>query len=166
MTMKKKVCMLGAYAVGKTSLVERFVNSIFSDKYLTTVGVKIDKKTLEVNNQWVDLILWDLHGEDEFQKVRESYLRGASGYFLVADITRMATLETAALLQQRAVAAIGTVPFILLLNKVDLIENREIDHESLDQYVKQGWQVLETSAKTGSGVEEAFLTLAANMLEE
>lgn len=166
MTMKKKVCMLGAYAVGKTSLVERFVNSIFSDKYLTTVGVKIDKKTLEVDNQWVDLILWDLHGEDEFQKVRESYLRGASGYFLVADITRMATLETAALLQQRAVAAIGTVPFILLLNKVDLIENREIDHESLDQYVKQGWQVLETSAKTGSGVEEAFLTLAANMLEE
>jgi GTPase SAR1 family protein len=66
--------MLGAYAVGKTSLVARFVRGIFSDKYLTTVGVKIDKKTIEIANREMSLILWDLAGEDEFYQVRRSYL--------------------------------------------------------------------------------------------
>jgi len=165
MTIKKKVCMLGAYATGKTSLVEQFVNSIFSEKYLTTVGVKIDKKTLNVDDQRVDLILWDLHGEDEFQRVRESYLRGASGYFLVADGTRTATLETAAVLHRRTEESIGQVPFLLLLNKVDLVEDWEINQGLLDDYLNQGWQVIKTSAKTGAGVEEAFLALTARMLE-
>ena len=83
--IQKKICMLGAYAVGKTSLVGRFVRSMFSEKYQTTVGVKIDQKTVNVGDQQVNMMLWDLHGEDEAQKVRLSYLRGASGYILVVD---------------------------------------------------------------------------------
>lgn len=78
--IKKKVCMLGAFAVGKTSLVERFVKSIFSEKYVTTVGVKIDKKSMQFDNEQIELLLWDIHGEDEFQKVRPSYLRSNSRY--------------------------------------------------------------------------------------
>ena len=100
--IQKKLCMIGAFAVGKTSLVARFVKSIFSEKYLTTVGVKIDKKTLGVGDQEVTLIVWDLAGEDEFLQVRMSYLRGSAGYFLVADGTRRATLDKAIELQQRA----------------------------------------------------------------
>src|ERR1051325_7234218 len=73
--IQKKICMLGAYAVGKTSLVARFVRSIFSEKYHTTIGVKIDKKTLRVDDQELSLILWDLAGEDDFYQVRMSYLR-------------------------------------------------------------------------------------------
>src|SRR4029453_515125 len=91
--IQKKICMIGAYAVGKTSLVTRFVESIFSTKYLTTVGVKINKKTITLDGKEITLILWDLHGEDEFQKLRLSYLRGSSGYILVADGTRRDTLE-------------------------------------------------------------------------
>ena len=68
--------MLGGFAVGKTSLVSRFVRSIFSDKYLTTVGVKIDKKTMKAGDREVTLVLWDINGQDEFQDVKESYLRG------------------------------------------------------------------------------------------
>jgi small GTP-binding protein len=86
--MQKKICMLGAFAVGKTSLVARFVESIFSDRYHTTVGVKIEKKTLQVSGQQWNLIVWDLAGEDEFMQIRMSYLRGSSGYLLVADGTR------------------------------------------------------------------------------
>ena len=100
--IQKKICMLGATGVGKTSLVSRFVSSIFSDKYLTTVGVKIDKKTVTVEARTVTLVLWDIYGEDAFQSVRASYLRGAAGYLLVADGTRQLTLDTARSLQKTA----------------------------------------------------------------
>ena len=72
--IQKKMCMVGAFATGKTSLVARFVKSIYSDIYQTTVGVKIDKKSLNVGEQELNLILWDLHGEDEFQRVQTSYM--------------------------------------------------------------------------------------------
>ena len=87
--------MLGAFSVGKTSLVKRYVESVFSETYLTTVGVKIDKKTVEVKGRQVALILWDIAGEDEVSTVRMSYLRGSAGYLLVADGTRAASLEVA-----------------------------------------------------------------------
>ena len=85
--------------MGKTSLVRRFVDSIFSDAYLTTVGVKIDKKVLSTGTEPLALILWDIAGEDEVSAVRMSYLRGAAGYLLVVDSTRPETLETAASIQ-------------------------------------------------------------------
>jgi small GTP-binding protein len=100
--IQKKVCMIGSFAVGKTSLVARFVKSIFSEKYLTTVGAKIDKKMVRLGNQELTLILWDLHGDDEFQKVRTSYLQGSASYLLVADGTRRVTLDKALRLQKEA----------------------------------------------------------------
>jgi len=163
--IKKKVCMLGAFAVGKTSLVERFVKSIFSEKYLTTVGVKIDKKSMQFDNEQIELLLWDIHGEDEFQKVRTSYLRGAAGYFLIADGTRASTLNTAYLLQERTEKTIGKIPFILLFNKVDMADAWEIDSSVLEELTRKNWRHLNTSAKTGEKVEEAFQALARMMLE-
>jgi small GTP-binding protein len=164
--IKKKICMLGSFAVGKTSLVNRFVRSMFSEKYLTTVGVKIDKKTMTVKNQLVDLILWDIHGEDEFQTVQISYLRGASGYFLVVDGTRRTTVDKAYSLYQRVTENIGKVPFILLLNKADLLDEWEMDEAAIALFIENGWDILSTSAKTGEGVEEAFRALTSKMLEE
>jgi small GTP-binding protein len=163
--LQKKVCMLGAFGVGKTSLVARFVNSIFSEKYLTTVGVKIDKKTVDTESGAVSLMLWDIYGEDAFQTVRDSYLRGASGYLLVADGTRFATLDTAVALQQRTEHAIGQVPFLLLLNKADLNAEWQVDQAGLLKVVERGWTVVRTSAKTGAGVEEAFTRLARAMTD-
>ena len=118
--IKKKICMLGAFAVGKTSLVQRYVHSLFSEKYLTTVGVKIDKKTVDAGGAPVDLILWDIHGEDEFQAVRPSYLRGASGCLLVVDGTRRHTLHTAHSLLKRTRDTVGGIPVIFIFNKSDL----------------------------------------------
>jgi GTPase SAR1 family protein len=91
-TLQKKVCMLGGFSVGKTSLVKRYVDSVFSETYLTTVGVKIDKKTVDLSDRIVNLILWDLAGEDDIASLRMSYLRGTAGYVLVADGTRPSTI--------------------------------------------------------------------------
>lgn len=162
--IQKKVCMLGAFAVGKTSLVERYVKSIFSDKYHTTVGVKVDKKEVLVDEQTMSLVLWDLYGEDEFQKIRMSYLRGTSGYLLVADGTRGATLETALRLKRTVEEEVGTIPFVLVLNKNDLADAWEIDAGRIDALAAEPWTVMKTSAKTGANVEEAFLSLARMML--
>src|SRR5258707_408911 len=101
-TVQRKICMLGGFSVGKTSLVKRYVQSIFSESYLTTVGVKIDKKTVTLGDRVVHLILWDLAGEDDMSSLRMSYLRGSAGYVLVADGTRPATLETALSLRRRS----------------------------------------------------------------
>jgi small GTP-binding protein len=163
--IQKKVCLLGAFAVGKTSLVRRYVHSLFSEKYHTTVGVKIDKKTVRVRDEDVSLILWDLHGEDDFQSVRSSYLRGASGILLVVDGTRGATLHTAGLLHERVEGELGPLPFVLLLNKADAREQWDLDEGRVAELKGRGWAVLESSAKTGESVEDAFLLLATRMLE-
>lgn len=155
--LRKKICMLGAFAVGKTSLVARCVRSVFSEKYHTTVGVKVDTKQLAVGGQELSLVLWDIAGEDEFHQVRTSYLRGASGYLLVVDGTRQTTLDTAIDLQRRVTEAVGDVPFLVLLNKADLEASWEIDEGVI---TTQGWPLIKTSAKTGDGVEEAFVRLA------
>lgn len=159
--IQKKICMLGGFGVGKTSLVSRFVHSIFSDKYLTTVGVKIEKKSVKLPDQDVDLIVWDLHGEDEFQKLHMSYLRGSSGYLLVVDATRRATLDMALMLHAKAQWAVGQVPVMLAINKVDLESTWELDQTAMDQLK---CPVVKTSAKTGNQVDETFTALARAMI--
>lgn len=161
--IQKKICMLGGFAVGKTSLVSRFVSSIFSDKYLTTIGVKIDRKPIVVDQSTINIVIWDIAGEDEFQTVRASYLRGSSGYLLVADGTRASTFETACELQKKAEDTVGRVPFILALNKSDLAAEWQVDPRAYARLAEQGWTITRTSAKTGAGVEETFQTLARRM---
>jgi small GTP-binding protein len=161
--LQKKICLLGAFGVGKTSLVRRYVDTIFSDTYLTTVGVKIDKKVMTVGSEEMALILWDIAGEDAVAAVRVSYLRGAAGYLLVIDGTRPETLDTAASIQSRITAEIGAVPFLALLNKADLVEDWAIAPERVEQLEAAGWTFRRTSAKTGDSVEDAFQELAARL---
>jgi small GTP-binding protein len=163
--IKKKICMLGSYAVGKTSLVGQFVNGIFSEKYHTTIGVKIDQKTIAIDDTEVKLLLWDIHGEDEFQKVKASYLTGASGVILVIDGTRKNTQETVTLLHQTVVQAIGNVPEVLLVNKNDLRDEWEFDEKSIEQLAEMYDDVYLTSAKTGENVETAFRELTKRMIK-
>jgi small GTP-binding protein len=163
-TLQKKICMLGGFSVGKTSLVKRYVQSVFSETYLTTVGVKIDKKTVDLSGRSVSLILWDLAGEDDIASLRMSYLRGSAGYVLVADGTRRTTFDVATSLRQRVEADYGPMPFVLLLNKNDLKEQWQIPDPELDGLRSDGWWVRTTSARTGEGVEDAFMDLAVRVL--
>ena len=159
--LQKKICMLGGFSVGKTTLVKRFVDSVFSEDYLTTVGVKIDKKVVSLPDRTVNLILWDMAGEDDVATVRMSYLRGMSGYLVVADGTRPSTLDVAISLRQRVEAEFGAIPFTLLVNKHDLLDNWAIADTELESLRRQGWSVRTTSGRSGEGVEDAFTEIAA-----
>ena len=160
---QKKICMLGSFGVGKTSLVRRFVHGTFDEAYHTTVGVKIDKRQVGSDDDACTLMLWDIHGEDEFQNIRLSYLRGAAGYLLVADGTRADTLERACALQETAEKTTGKVPFLLLLNKADLGDAWTLDEAALAPARERDWPVVRTSARNGEGVEDAFLSLVRAM---
>jgi small GTP-binding protein len=156
--------MLGSSAVGKTSLVRRFVHSVFSERYLTTMGVKIDRKPVRVDDCEVNLVLWDIHGSDEFARMFSTYLRGAAGALLVADGTRAATIATALETGQRLVSVVGEVPMVLVLIELGLTDEWEVDRRQTSSLRQQGWEVIETSAKLGTGVEDAFTGLARSML--
>lgn len=163
--IKKKICMLGAFATGKTSLVQQYVHRIFSEKYHTTVGVKIDKKPIVAKGKSIDLIVWDLHGKDEFQDVRMSYLKGCSGCIYVVDGTRKATLDVTLELRHTAEQTFGPLPFVLVINKMDIRPSWEIDSTTIERLGQDGIITIKTSAKTGQRVEEAFLTLAEMMVD-
>jgi len=161
--LKKKICMVGHFGVGKTSLVRRFVLSLFDDNYLTTIGVKIDRKDVVVGSTALTMMLWDLAGEDDLAQLKISHLRGASGYILVADGCRAATLAKAVELHERIADQVGPLPCVLVLNKCDLREKWEVEAAKASAH---GWPVFETSAKSGAGVEEMFLGLARLVLSE
>jgi small GTP-binding protein len=163
--LDKKICMMGAPGVGKTSLVRRFVDSVFSEKYLSTIGAKIDRKTVAVDDNVLNLMLWDLQGEERYESVRMQYLRGASGYILVADGTRAETLDTAIGLQENAEGRAAGLPFVLCLNKADLWGQWAISATQQEWLTEKGWTVLQTSARSGDSVEEAFHTLSAKIVQ-
>lgn len=162
-SIQKKVCMVGAAGVGKTSLVRQFVRSMFSEKYHSTIGVKIDKKTIEHEGRDVNLILWDMAGEDEFVTVQMSYLRGASGFLLVTDLTRSETVDTALELLERAREAVGDMPYVLVQNKLDLFEPDDEDPDHAARFGGKRVAAILTSAATGENVESAFRALAGEL---
>jgi small GTP-binding protein len=163
--VQKKICMIGDFSVGKTSLVARFVRQTFSEKYLTTVGVKIDTKLVKLADERdVKLVLWDIAGNDALTTATSSYLRGSAGFLLVLDGTRRPTWNSALTLREAVIKQLGEKPFIMLLNKADLEEQWEIDQQLIDEKAQQGWTLFKTSAKTGMNVEEAFAELATQML--
>lgn len=164
MMHKLKVCLIGATGVGKTSLVARFLHSIFSDHYLTTVGVKVETIDVAHHDQLVKLVVWDLSGEDEFQSVNPAYVTGSAGFVLVVDGTRRHTVETALGLVARVRATAGDVPFVLMVNKVDLAAAWDVTPADLTTLRELAYAVVETSARTGQGVQRGFELLVDAML--
>lgn len=165
--LQKKICLLGAFSVGKTSLVTRYVESIFGDKYHTTVGVKISKKELITEEQTVNLVIWDLAGQDDVTRLRTSYLRGTSAYIVVADGTRPFSLKVAINMHNEAREYSGDLPFIVIVNKFDLQESKwDVDQDQLNEIEAAGAEIVFTSAKTGKGVDEVFQKLTKKMLQE
>lgn len=162
-----KVCLVGDFAVGKTSVVERYVNNQFSERYLTTVGVKIDTKEIELPQHGLTekLVLWDVAGADRFGPIEFAYLRGAAGYVFVADGTRSLTLDSALALRDQIMNASNARPSVLLLNKCDLVSAWEIDDARVEALHDHFDSVFRTSAKTGDDVETALTRLAEVIVE-
>ena len=157
--IQKKVCMVGVFGTGKTSLVQRFVHTKFTDKYHSTVGVKIDRKVVNVEGVEITLVLWDLAGRDPQEDVGASYLKGTHGVIYVGDGTRKATVDQLGELRQIAYKAAGAVPSVIALNKIDLVDQWTLTPDDEKGLAAVGG-LFRTSAKSGEGVEEMFLYLA------
>lgn len=161
-----KVCVVGDFAVGKTSVVERFVRNQFSEKYLTTVGVKVDTKQIELPDLDVShkLVLWDVAGADRFGATEFAYLRGASGHIFVADGTRPTTLRAVRELREQIAMQFGSLPCVLLVNKNDLRSEWGVSDEKMTLLGEDFCQVYSTSAKTGDAVESALCDLSRRII--
>lgn len=164
-SITSKICVIGEFAVGKTSTVERFVNSQFSDKYLTSIGVKVDTKNLSTGGIDLKLVIWDIAGTDKFGEVEYAYLRGASGYIMVADGTRFNTVTAVQALQSQVVASYGELPCVFLINKSDLSHDWEVTDENMGLLRRDCKDIFVTSAKTGDQVDQALSRLAALIIE-
>lgn len=160
--INKKVCLIGASAVGKTSLVRQFVEGIFSDKYLTTIGVKIDKKMVNVNNTDVQFMVWDIEGTDKFCGFTPRFLNGAHAYIVVLDQSRPSTVQDALEIYAQAQTC-SSVPAYLAINKSDL--ESQISTTQLVTLTEQGFaDVIYTSAKNHQAVEQLFSTIATKLI--
>ncbi len=174
-TISKKMCMIGDFGVGKTSLIRRFVDRQFSDEYLSTVGVKISSKIITLENikqqenVTAKLLIWDLEGHTKFKGIAPTYLQGASGVLIVADVSRTETVERISE-HIKLFSSINPKGLIIIaLNKIDLIDEEklallvEISHSiGQDKVIA----VYTTSAKTGKDVDEIFHKLAYTMVEQ
>ena len=163
--LQKKICLLGSFAVGKTSLVRRYVESIYSDVYQTTVGVKVDKKVVTVDTWEMTMVLWDLYGEDEFSRKCDGPTcagRRVTFWLVTGRAARHWTRRFS--LEERVRKEVGEIPFIFVINKCDLVADWQLDDSLESQFAAKNWIVLRSSAKTGENVEEAFSQLARKML--
>ena len=157
----KKVILTGSFGVGKTSLFNQFVFNQFSDKYLTTIGVKVNKKEIVVENQDLSLMIWDIAGEVTQNKVPNSYFLQASGIIYVYDLTRPMTLDKVNEDLDYLYNIVPNAVIKLIGNKKDLVTE-----EQAKQIIASSSVVTDfvTSAKTGENVENLFFQIGKEML--
>ncbi|HHP7230391.1 MAG TPA: Rab family GTPase [Xenococcaceae cyanobacterium] len=169
--ISQKICLIGDFGVGKTSLIRRFIEGVFSDKYLTTIGIKVSRKLicLEALAQEVDLIIWDLEGHTRFKSITPNYLKGAKGAIIVGDLSRQETLDN---IQKHIDLFLTVNPqglAIIALNKYDLIEAKKLAKLiELNNFLDNS-QVIDTiitSAKNNTNVDKAFWELAAKIINK
>lgn len=159
--LQRKICLLGDFGVGKTSLVRRFVEGRFDDQYLSSIGVKISRYALKGEKERpINLIIWDLAGNEEFNGKHKSYLQGSFAALLVCDLTRNTTLPSLRTYINRMRAVEPNARFTLVANKSDLKDDLEITEEDIAIFANE-YQIKSfiTSAKDGDFVEEAFKSL-------
>jgi len=170
--ISKKICMIGDFSVGKTILIRRFVDRQFSDKYLSTVGVKISRKAVEVigekgEQKDLHLLIWDIEGQTKFKAIAPSYLLGAKGAIIVVDVSRPETIESLPEHIKLFLSVNQKGFMIIALNKADLIDSEKMEKILQANKFADREQVLgifPTSAKTGANVDQIFADLATKMM--
>jgi small GTP-binding protein len=171
--MKAKVCLVGESAVGKTSLVRRFVLDSFSDSYIATMGAKVMKRDIEISDEMygnllVNLVVWDIMGNKSFRDLfKEAFFQGAQGLIAVCDVTRKNTLEELVNWIEAVSKVAGEIPVQIIANKIDLKDEAEITEDDIQRFSGEiGSTYIVTSAKTGENVEDAFDVLAKKIVQK
>ena len=164
MRLRRKVCLLGATGVGKTSLVRRLVEDRFEDEEDASIALSIFRRTVELEDVSLEMMLWDPAHTGSTEQYNRSFISGASGLVFVVDSTRPSTLDQLLQAQVKERGFIGLRPAILILNKSDLEAGFSLSAAQLGTAENVNWHIVRASAKTGENVEEAFTTLAELML--
>lgn len=159
--VSKKIALLGTHAVGKTSLISRFVTREFPNEYLTTIGLRVDQKTVELDDQTIELIIWDIAGQDDPVRIPQYYLNGAHGYIFVIDLSRESTWAVMKHQLEVLEAMMPNAKRLIAANKKDLLKDADLN--SLDIPVTPDFF---TSALTGENVDDMFHQLATILVSD
>ncbi len=158
MKIAKKICLIGRFAVGKTSLVQQFIKQQFGEKYKTTVGVSISTKEVVVNDTEVSLVIWDIAGFEQDGHYTH-YLRGVHGLIWVFDGTEPESFNILPTVI-KSLPEITQIPSVCFINKHDLSHEWIVKDEHLNELKKFNYAIMNTSAKTGENVENGFTKIA------
>ena len=169
--LKRKICLIGDWGVGKTSLIRKFVFDQFDDKYISTLGTKVSKKRIQfkvAENEIIDmnLMIWDIMGQEEFRKIQLMSYKNANGAILVCDLTRKETLNNITKWRSDLFSVATEIPIIILGNKSDLTEKIQFNANELAEIAKEyNVESYITSAKTGENVEKSFINIGMKLME-
>jgi len=164
MRKQKKVILMGNFSVGKTSLIRRFVDNSFSDKYISTIGVKISKKIIEFNNKSITLLIWDIEGAlDKIKRVNKTYIKGANSAIIVSDVLSENIIEDLKMNLDDLYSVNGFLPTIIAINKIDKNPDFQIDLDEIKSLYPSVVDSFFTSAKSGVNVENIFQKLIEKM---
>ncbi|MHA1231365.1 MAG: Rab family GTPase [Candidatus Helarchaeota archaeon] len=164
---KFKVVLLGDSGVGKTSIIDRYVNNRFKDKYQPTLGVDFLIKDITINENKIKLIIWDIGGELQWRNKLNLYLNGADGAIIVFDLTRLDTFKSLKFWHEKVITIAGKIPYIFVGNKLDLDKLRKVNLSQVTTFIKRKSYplYLETSAKSGEKIEKLFTRISEEMLK-
>jgi len=165
-----KIVLVGDFGVGKSTSIHRFVEDKFKANYVPTLGVQISKKSFEIDEHSIDLMIWDLAGQDRYLMIRQRFYDDTQGILLLYDITRKSSLDHINRWYKEVTKHTGPIPIILIGNKIDLEDKREVFENDVNEILQENnIEVkfrIETSAKEGFKTEEAFLFLVNYLIEQ
>ena len=160
-----KLLIVGESGVGKTCMLLRFADNSFEENFLSTIGVDFKVRELDVDGKHVKLQIWDSAGQERFRNITTSYYRNCGGIIIVYDITRRDTFQKVTEWIEEVRKNTNNVPLLLVGNKADLMDKRQVTTEEAQELAKKmGLVLLETSAKTALNIEDAFQTISRQLM--
>ena len=165
-----KIILVGDYGVGKSTSIHRFVENKFKANYVPTLGVQVTKKSIMVNGHNIDLMIWDLAGQDRYAMVRQRFYANTEGILMLYDITRLSSLKNIKKWNAEVSRFVKNIPIILIGNKIDLLEQREVRNADVRKFLEENninvHLKIKTSAKDGVNTENAFHFLVKRMMQK